>query len=52
MILALQQPLSLAKLAKALGEMANQKSPRLDSIAMGLYKCMWPTFGGEYLQML
>ena len=48
----LYYPVTLSDLQNALDEMASGKSPGLDGIAMKLYKCMWLTFGEEYLQML
>jgi hypothetical protein len=52
MLHALDGPLTLSELTKALGDMARNKSPSPDGVIMELYKCLWPTIREEYLQML
>jgi hypothetical protein len=48
---ALQRSLNL-ELQKAFTKMAKGKSSDLDGIMVELYRCMWPVFGDEYLNML
>jgi hypothetical protein len=52
MLRTLDRPLTLSELNAALGGMANEKSPGLDGVITEMYKCLWPTIGEEYLEML
>jgi hypothetical protein len=52
MLRTLDKPLTLAELTAALGGMANEKSPSPDGVITEMYKCLWPTIGEEYLEML
>jgi exonuclease III len=52
MLRALDGPLTLAELSKALKDMARGKSPGPDGVITELFQCLWPVLGEEYLQML
>jgi hypothetical protein len=44
----LRQPLTLAKLMKALSELAANKSPRPNGVATKFHKALWPIISPEY----
>ena len=52
MRLALQRPMTLGELTKALQEMAKQRSPRPDGITVEFYLALWPVIGQQYLKMI
>ena len=52
MTTALQRPITLAELSAALTAMANGKSPGPDGVTVEFFKCLWPTMGPEYHNMI
>ena len=52
MLLALDGPLTLSELTKALRDMVCSMLPGLDGVIIELYQCLWLVFGKEYLDML
>jgi hypothetical protein len=52
MTAALQQPITLVELSAAFTAMANGKSPGPDDVTVEFFKCLWPTIGPDYHNMI